>query len=93
MFSYGDVLSADFCGTKEKREENEEMILMGKRRTPFSSLNLISSSLSFFSHDFHRKRTDIFLLLPSYLDSYFQASSHTVIKTQNETLERFGVRE
>jgi hypothetical protein len=34
---------ADFCGTKEKREENETMISMGKRQTPFSSLDLLSS--------------------------------------------------
>jgi len=27
--------TADFCGTKEKREKNERMILMGKRANAF----------------------------------------------------------
>jgi hypothetical protein len=40
--------TVDFCGTKEKKEENEGVISKGKRRTPFSSPDLLSSSpLSF----------------------------------------------
>jgi hypothetical protein len=46
--------AADFCGTKEKREENEGMISMWKKANAFFHPGF--SSLSFFPHDFHRKR-------------------------------------
>jgi hypothetical protein len=47
---------ADFCGTKEKREENEEMISMRKKANAFFFLRSPFLFLSFFSHDLHRKR-------------------------------------
>jgi hypothetical protein len=46
---------ADFCGTKEKREENEEMISMRKKANAFFFLRSPFLFLSFFSHDLHRK--------------------------------------
>jgi hypothetical protein len=46
--------AADFCGTKEKREENEGMISSWKKAKTFFFSG--SSFLSFFLHDFHRKR-------------------------------------
>jgi len=67
--------AADFCGTKKKRGKKEERISMGKKANAFffsgspflffclafPSLDLISSSPSFFFHDFHRKSEQTFL--------------------------------
>jgi len=47
--------AADFCGMKEKREENETMISMGKKANAFFFPGSHFLFLSFFSHDFHRK--------------------------------------
>jgi hypothetical protein len=47
---------ADFCGMKEKREENETMISMGKKANAFFFPGSHFLFLSFFSHDFHRKK-------------------------------------
>jgi hypothetical protein len=41
--------AADFCGTKEKREENETMISMWKKANAFFFLG----SFSFFSPSFY----------------------------------------
>jgi hypothetical protein len=46
--------AADFCGAKEKREENETMISMGKKANAFFFLSSFFFP-SFFPHDFHRK--------------------------------------
>jgi hypothetical protein len=46
---------ADFCGTKGKREENEERISMGKKAKAFFFPGSHFLFLSFFPHDFHRK--------------------------------------
>jgi hypothetical protein len=51
-----DGKEADFCGTKEKREENETMISMGKKANAFFFPGSHFLFLSFFPHDFHRKR-------------------------------------
>jgi hypothetical protein len=48
--------AADFCGTKEKREENETMISMVKKANAFFFPGSPFLFLSFFSHDFHRKK-------------------------------------
>jgi len=48
--------AVDFCGTREKRERNEERILMGKKANAFFFPGSSFLSLSFFSHDFHRKK-------------------------------------
>jgi ribosomal-protein-serine acetyltransferase len=47
--------AADFCGTKEKREENEGVISMGKKAKSFFFSGSHFLFLFFFSHDFHRK--------------------------------------
>jgi hypothetical protein len=47
---------ADFCGMKEKREENETMISMGKKANAFFFPGSHFLFLSFFPHNFHRKR-------------------------------------
>jgi hypothetical protein len=47
--------AADFCGTKEKREENERRISMWKKANAFFFPGSFFISLSFFPHDFHRK--------------------------------------
>jgi len=49
--------AADFCGTREKRERNEERILMGKKAKAFFFPGSHFLFLSFFPHDFHRKRS------------------------------------
>jgi hypothetical protein len=49
--------AADFCGTKESREENERMISMWKKANAFSFLGSFFLILPFFPHDLHRKRT------------------------------------
>jgi hypothetical protein len=41
--------AADFCGTKEKREENETMISMWKKANAF----FFPGSFSFFSPSFY----------------------------------------
>jgi len=46
---------ADFCGMKEKREENETMISMGKKANAFFFPGSPFLFLSFFSHNLHRK--------------------------------------
>jgi len=48
--------AADFCGTKGKREENERMISMGKKAKAFFFPGSHFLFLSFFPHNFHRKR-------------------------------------
>jgi hypothetical protein len=48
--------AADFCGTKEKREENETMISMGKKATAFFFPGSHFLFLSFFPHNFHKKK-------------------------------------
>jgi len=50
---------ADFCGMKEKREENEGVISMEKKANAFFSPGSPFLFLSFFPHDFHRKRSAI----------------------------------
>jgi hypothetical protein len=47
--------AADFCGTKEKREENETMISMEKKANAFFFSGSHFLFFSFFPHDFHRK--------------------------------------
>jgi len=47
---------ADFCGMKEKREENETMISMEKKATAFFFPGCPVIFLSFFPHNFHRKK-------------------------------------
>jgi hypothetical protein len=47
--------AADFCGAKEKREENETMISMGKKANAFFFSGSPFLFFSFFPHDFHRK--------------------------------------
>jgi hypothetical protein len=47
--------AAYFCDMKEKREENETMISMGKKANAFFFPGSHFLFLSFFSHDFHRK--------------------------------------
>jgi hypothetical protein len=51
-----DGKEADFCGTKERREKNETMISMRKKANAFFFLRSHFLFLSFFSHDFHRKK-------------------------------------
>jgi hypothetical protein len=46
---------ADFWGMKEKREENETMISMGKKANAFFFPGSHFLFFSFFPHDFHRK--------------------------------------
>jgi hypothetical protein len=53
--------AADFSGTKEKRGENETMISMWKKANAFFFSGSFFSS--FFSHDFHRKRSLLFVSL------------------------------
>jgi hypothetical protein len=48
--------AADFCGMKEKREENERMISMWKKANAFFFPGSPFLFSSFFSHDFHRKQ-------------------------------------
>jgi hypothetical protein len=48
--------TADFCGTKEKREENETMTSMWKKANAFFFPGSHFLFPSFFSHDFHRKK-------------------------------------
>jgi len=47
--------AADFCGTKEKREENERRISMWKKAKAFFFPGSSFLFFSFFSHDFHKK--------------------------------------
>jgi hypothetical protein len=47
---------ADFCGMKEKREENEGVFSMGKKANAFFFPGSHFLFLSFFPHNFHRKR-------------------------------------
>jgi hypothetical protein len=51
--------AAGFSGTKEKREKNETMISMGKKANAFFFPGSHFLFLSFFPHDFHRKRGEI----------------------------------
>jgi hypothetical protein len=48
--------AANFCGMKEKREENETMISMGKKANAFFFPGSHFLFLSFFSHNFHKKK-------------------------------------
>jgi hypothetical protein len=48
--------AADFWGTKEKREKNERMISMGKKANAFFFPGSHFLFLSFFPHDFQRKK-------------------------------------
>jgi hypothetical protein len=48
--------AANFCGTKEKREENETMISMVKKANAFFFPGSHFLFLSFFSHNFHKKK-------------------------------------
>jgi hypothetical protein len=45
--------TADFCGIKEKREENEGMISMGKKANAFFYPGSSFLFASFFTPDFH----------------------------------------
>jgi hypothetical protein len=56
--------TADFSGTKEKREKNGGMISMGKKANAFFFSGSPFLFFSFFSHNFHRKRRES-LLVPS----------------------------
>jgi len=47
--------ATDFCGTKEKREENKTMTSMWKKANAFFFPGSHFLFPSFFSHDFHRK--------------------------------------
>jgi len=49
--------AADFCGAKEKREENETMISMGKKANAFFFPGSPFLFLSFFFSRFSQKTT------------------------------------
>jgi len=51
---------SDFCGTKEKRGKNEERISMVKKANAFFFPGSPFLVLSFFPHDFHRKKGSAF---------------------------------
>ncbi len=60
--------AADFCGMKEKREENVTMISMEKKANAFFYPGSFFLFLSFFPHNFHRKMRNACRDLPNYAE-------------------------
>jgi len=75
--------AADFCGAKEKREENETMISMGKKAKAFFFLRSFFLTLLLLSSRFSQKKveTGSFVILQNiFFFGVLVNPSHFVLK-------------